>query len=325
MDYILLVIGFFLLIKGADIFVEGAAAISKKLGIPSVIVGLTIVSLGTSAPELAVSAISAIKGNNEIAVGNVLGSNIFNTLMVLGVTVMIMTLVIKKSAIKRDFLMNIFVTTVFLFLTFNGLLFGKANYISRVDGIILLVGCVLYIGYLVWSVKSGKVSSEDVVEEVAVEVSEISVPKSIFRLLIGIAGIVLGGQVVVDSATAIATAWGMSDKLVGLTIVAMGTSLPELVTSVVAALKGEEDIALGNILGSNIFNILLIIGVSATISPILVSSNLIFDFIFLIAVTLLIGAMIFTSKKEEKAFGKKEGLILILLYVAYMIFIIMRN
>lgn len=326
MSYIFLIVGFFLLIKGADIFVSGASNISKKLGIPSVIVGLTIVSLGTSAPELAVSAISSLEGSNEIAVGNVLGSNLFNTLMVLGVTTIIMALTIKKSEVKRDFSINILVTILLLLLTFTTLLGGKDNYISRLDGIVLLIGCISYITYLILSVKKGKVSSENVQEELALEsTNEISIFKSIFKLVIGVAGIVIGGQIVVDSATSIATSLGMSEKLVGLTIVAIGTSLPELVTSVVAAIKGEEDIALGNILGSNIFNILLIIGLSSAISPIAVSSNLIFDFVFLIVVTLIIGIMIFANKSDEKRFGKKEGIILVVLYVIYMIYIIIRN
>lgn len=326
MSYIFLIIGFFLLIKGADIFVSGASNISKKLGIPSVIVGLTIVSLGTSAPELAVSIISSIKGSNELAVGNVLGSNLFNTLMVLGVTTIIMPLTIKKSDVKRDFGINIIVTILFLILTFTKILGGKDNYISRVDGIILLIGCISYISYLILSIKTNKVEGEIIQEELAVEsTAEINTFKSIINLIIGVLGIVIGGQCVVDSATAIATSLGMSEKLVGLTIVAMGTSLPELVTSVVAALKGEEDIALGNILGSNIFNILLIIGVSSAISPIAVSSNLIFDFVFLILVTLIIGIMIFTTKSEEKRFGRKEGIILVSFYILYMIYIIIRN
>lgn len=326
MSYIFLIIGFFLLIKGADIFVNGASNISKKLGIPSVIVGLTIVSLGTSAPELAVSIISSIKGSNELAVGNVLGSNLFNTLMVLGVTTIIMPLTIKKSEVKRDFAINMIVTILFLILTFTKVLGGKDNYISRGDGIILLIGCISYIVYLILSVKTGKVESIELQEELAVEsTAEINIIKSIANLIIGALGIVIGGQCVVNSATAIATSLGMSEKLVGLTIVAMGTSLPELVTSVVAALKGEEDIALGNILGSNIFNILLIIGVSSAISPIVVSNNLIFDFVFLIIVTLIIGIMIFTSKSEEKRFGRKEGIILVSFYILYMIYIIIRN
>ena len=326
MSCIFLIIGFFLLIKGADIFVSGASNISKKLGIPSVIVGLTIVSLGTSAPELAVSVISSIEGSNEIAVGNVLGSNLFNTLMVLGVTTIIMALTIKKSDIKRDFSINILVTILLLILTFTTLPGGEDNYISRLDGIILLIGCISYIIYLILSVKVGKTTSENIHEELALEsTNEVNIFKSILKLIIGVAGIIIGGQLVVDSATFIATSLGMSEKLVGLTIVAVGTSLPELVTSVVAAVKGEEDIALGNILGSNIFNILLIIGLSSAISPIAVSHNLIFDFVFLIVVTLIIGIMIFINKSEEKRFGKKEGIILVVFYAIYMIYIIIRN
>ncbi len=237
-----------------------------------------------------------------------------------------MPLTIKKSEVKRDFAINMIVTILFLILTFTKILGGKDNYISRGDGIILLIGCISYIVYLILSVKTGKVESIELQEELAVEsTAEINIIKSIANLIIGALGIVIGGQCVVNSATTIATSLGMSEKLVGLTIVAMGTSLPELVTSVVAALKGEEDIALGNILGSNIFNILLIIGVSSAISPIAVSSNLIFDFVFLIIVTLIIGIMIFTSKSEEKRFGRKEGVILVSFYVIYMIYIIIRN
>ena len=329
MNYILLIIGFFLLIKGADIFVSGASAISKKLGIPSVIVGLTIVSLGTSAPELAVSIVSSLQGSNEIAVGNVLGSNIFNTLMVFGVTLIIMPLIIKKSTIKKDFLINIAVTTLFLLLTFNGILLGKENYISRFDGFILLSGCILYILFLIWTVKGQKVGkSKDVAAEMAIEdegIEHINIPKSIISLIIGAICIVIGGNIVVDSASSIATALGMSDKLVGLTIVAMGTSLPELVTSAMAALKGEEDMALGNILGSNIFNILLIIGASSIITPMIVSSTLIVDFIFLILVTILIGILIFAHKGKEKRLGKLEGILFVSLYIGYMVYIIFRN
>ena len=305
MNYILLIIGFFLLIKGADIFVDGASGISKKLGIPSVIVGLTIVSLGTSAPELAVSIVSSLQGSNEIAVGNVLGSNIFNTLMVFGVTLIIMPLIIKKSTIKKDFLINIAVTTLFLLLTFNGILLGKENYISRFDGFILLSGCILYILFLIWTVKGQKVGkSKDVAAEMAIEdegIEHINIPKSIISLIIGAICIVIGGNIVVDSASSIATALGMSDKLVGLTIVAMGTSLPELVTSVVAAIKGENDIALGNVLGSNIFNILLILGTSSIISPIPVESGLIIDFGYLVAITVILFALVFMNSKSERS------------------------
>ncbi|MFR4996313.1 MAG: calcium/sodium antiporter [Clostridium paraputrificum] len=317
MDFIILIIGFFLLIKGADIFVDGASSIAKKIGIPSVIVGLTIVSLGTSAPELAVSLISSFNGNNGIAVGNVLGSNLFNTLVVLGGTAIVAPLIIKKCTIKRDYVTTLLVTILTCFLIF-GLVPKSENMLSRISGIILLVVCIIYMFILVKAAKKDGVKDEE-------STSEIKMSKNILLSLIGVVGIVFGGNLVVDSATNIAYALGMSEKLVGLTIVAVGTSLPELVTSIVAALKGENDIALGNVLGSNIFNLVLILGASATISPITVSGVMVIDFIILIAVTLFIGALIFFNKKEEKRLGRLEGIILVGMYVAYLVYIIMRN
>lgn len=317
MDFIILIIGFFLLIKGADIFVDGASSIAKKIGIPSVIVGLTIVSLGTSAPEFAVSLISSFNGNNGIAVGNVLGSNLFNTLVVLGGTAIVAPLIIKKSTIKRDYIATLVVTILTCFLIF-GLAHKSENMLSRISGIILLVVCIVYMFILVKAAKKDSVKDEE-------NTSEIKMSKNILLSLIGVVGIVFGGNLVVDSATNIAYALGMSEKLVGLTIVAVGTSLPELVTSIVAALKGENDIALGNVLGSNIFNLVLILGASATISPITVSGVMVIDFIILIAVTLFIGALIFFNKKEDKRLGRLEGIILVGMYVAYLAYIIMRN
>ena len=317
MDFIILIIGFFLLIKGADIFVDGASSIAKKIGIPSVIVGLTIVSLGTSAPELAVSLISSFNGNNGIAVGNVLGSNLFNTLVVLGGTAIVAPLIIKKCTIKRDYITTLLVTILTCFLIF-GLVPKSENMLSRISGIILLVVCIIYMFILVKAAKKDSVKDEE-------NTSEIKMSKNILLSLIGVVGIVFGGNLVVDSATNIAYALGMSEKLVGLTIVAVGTSLPELVTSIVAALKGENDIALGNVLGSNIFNLVLILGASATINPITVSGVMVIDFIILISVTLFIGALIFFNKKEEKRLGRLEGIILVGMYVAYLVYIIMRN
>lgn len=317
MDFIILIIGFFLLIKGADIFVDGASSIAKKIGIPSVIVGLTVVSLGTSAPELAVSLISSFNGNNGIAVGNVLGSNLFNTLVVLGGTAIVAPLIIKKCTIKRDYVTTLLVTILTCFLIF-GLVPKSENMLSRISGIILLVVCIIYMFILVKAAKKDSVKDEE-------NTSEIKMSKNILLSLIGVVGIVFGGNLVVDSATNIAYALGMSEKLVGLTIVAVGTSLPELVTSIVAALKGENDIALGNVLGSNIFNLVLILGASATINPITVSGVMVIDFIILIAVTLFIGALIFFNKKEEKRLGRLEGIILVGMYVAYLVYIIFRN
>lgn len=319
MDYILLIIGFALLIKGADIFVDGASSIAKKIGIPPVIVGLTIVSLGTSAPELAVSLISAMNRSNEIAIGNVLGSNLFNTLMVLGVTAVVLPLIIQKEKIKTDFFVNIAVTALLFFLTFDTILGKDRNLISRFDGIILVIVCISYITYLVF--KSVKTN----VEPPSKEDKNINLFIKILLIILGACAIIFGGDFVVDSATNIAYKFGMSEKLVGLTIVAMGTSLPELVTSVVAALKGENDIALGNVLGSNIFNILLIIGLSSAISPIPVATSLMIDFLYLVAITIFIFALIFIGKEKEKKLTRFEGLLLVTLYIGYMIYIIIRN
>lgn len=319
MSYILLLIGFVLLIKGADIFVDGASAIAKKLGIPPVIVGLTIVSIGTSAPELAVSLISALEGNNDIAIGNVLGSNLFNSLMVLGVTAIVLPIVIVKKKVKSDFLINLFVTILLFILTFDGLFGSSTNRISRFDGLILVIICIAYMIFLV--MKAKKTNMPEPTEEE----KNINVFIKILLIIIGAVGIVCGGQLVVNSSTKIATSLGMSEKLVGLTIVAMGTSLPELVTSVVAALKGENDIALGNVLGSNIFNMLLILGTSSLISPIVVESGLIIDFIYLIVVTIIMFVLIFVNNNEQKKLGKIEGGLLVALYIGYTIYIIMRN
>ena len=319
MNYILLLVGFGLLIKGADIFVDGASAIAKKLGIPPVIVGLTIVSIGTSAPELAVSLISALEGSNDIAIGNVLGSNLFNSLMVLGVTAIVLPIVIVKKKVKSDFLINLFVTILLFIFTFDSLFGSSTNRISRFDGLILVIICIAYMIFLV--MKAKKTNMPEPTEEE----KNINVFIKILLIIIGAVGIVCGGQLVVNSATKIATSLGMSEKLVGLTIVAMGTSLPELVTSVVAALKGENDIALGNVLGSNIFNMLLILGTSSLISPIVVESGLMIDFIYLIVVTIIMFVMIFMNNKEEKKLGKAEGALLVALYIGYTIYIIMRN
>ncbi len=319
MNYIILLIGFGLLIKGADVFVDGASSLAKKIGIPPVIVGLTIVSIGTSAPELAVSLISALKGSNNIAIGNVVGSNIFNTLMVLGVTTIVLPIIIHKEKVRADFLVNTIVTILLFILTFDNLFGKSSNVISRFDGAVLIILCVSYMVMLV--IKAKKTDMPEPSEEEM----NINVFVKLILIVIGAAGIVIGGQLVVDSASNIASSLGMSEKLVGLTIVAMGTSLPELVTSVMAALKGENEIALGNVLGSNIFNILLILGTSSLISPITVESGLIIDFSFLIVVTILLYILIFFNKNKEKKLTKIEGCLLVALYAGYMIYIISRN
>ncbi|GAA0107140.1 MULTISPECIES: calcium/sodium antiporter [Clostridium] len=319
MSYLILIIGFILLIKGADIFVDGAAKIAKKFGIPSIIVGLTIVSLGTSAPELSVSLIASFEGNNGITIGNVLGSNIFNTLMVLGVTAIIMPIVIKKNSVIKDYIINIVVSIVLLVLTFGRVLLNKEAALTRISGIILLILCIIYTLYLIKSAKSRK-EEEDFEEE-----EDIKILSCIIKIILGIIGIIAGGNLVVSSASDIAYSFGLSDKLVGLTIVAVGTSLPELVTTMIASIKGENDIAIGNVLGSNIFNILLILGVSSSINAIPISSSLLIDILFLIVISIILGIFMFKGKKDKLKLDKLEGLILVLLYIGYMIYIISRN
>ena len=331
MNYIFLIIGFLLLIKGADLFVDGASKIAKNLGVPTVIIGLTIVSLGTSAPELAVSISASLKGSNDITFGNVLGSNLFNLLLALGCTAILVPLVIKKHIIKKDFIVNLLATFVLYVFTFTGLI-GSKNSLSRIDGAVLVLMCITYIMYLIYTAKRSHKKEDEVAltsefedfEEQSIKPPNSTV-KNIILSIVGVIGIILGWKIVVDSATVIALGLGLSEKLVGLTIVAIGTSLPELVTSLVAAKKGENDIALGNILGSNTFNILLILGLSSVISPITITKSLSIDLIFLIIVTLIIGALIFLNKKKEKVLTRYEGIFLLVLYIGYTVYIIMRN
>nr|WP_252195465.1 calcium/sodium antiporter [Clostridium baratii] len=324
-NVIFLIVGFTFLIKGADLFVGSSSNIAKKIGIPSVIVGLTIVSLGTSAPELAVSSISALQGNNGIAIGNVLGSNIFNTLVVLGGTAITMPLIINKKLIKRDFFFNLIIVCLLYVLAFGITLSGNDGILTRIEGILLLIISIIYTIILIKSAsKSNK--DENTKESSKEELDEIKIWPNIFKIIIGIIGIILGGNLVVNGATEIAYSIGMSEKLVGLTIVAVGTSLPELVTSIVAALKGETEIAIGNVLGSNIFNILLILGLSSTINPIVVTGNLSIDLMFLLFSTVVIGFLIYLNKGNDiKKLSRSEGTLLVLLYVVYLSYIIIRN
>lgn len=318
MAFILLIIGFIFLIKGADIFVEGAASIARKFNVPAMVIGLTIVAMGTSAPEAAVSITSSLAGQNDMSVANVVGSNFFNILMVLGVSSLIAKLPVEKNTIKKDAPFLILVSAMLL-------LFGANLNISRIEGILFLA---VFAYFLIYTVRSAKTvsSKEDIVKgetAVAVEASvaeEISMPKTIVVSLIGIVGIVVGGDMVVNSATTIATSFGMSANLVGLTIVAIGTSLPEFVTSIVAIKKGETEIAIGNVIGSNIFNILLVLGLATTINPITISALALIDIIFMVFITVLL----YLFMKKDNSLVKKHGFVLIALYFAYMAYTIMR-
>ena len=308
LQVVLLLVGFVFLIKGSDFFVDGASSVASLLKIPTIIVGLTIVAFGTSAPEAAVSITSSWAGSNAMAVGNVIGSNLFNMLMVIGIAALLSNLLMEKSVLEKDlpFLVGITVLwAVFIVIGWN---------ISPIEGIILLVILLAYIIYLVRSARKSK--DADVVEK-----PKLSLPKSIIFILVGIAGIVLGGDLVVNSASDIAIALGMSEALVGLTIVAIGTSLPELVTSITALKKGENQLVIGNVIGSNIFNILFVLGASSAISAIPLDSSLLIDVLFMVAVTILC----YIFGKTQDKYDKKEGIILIALFVVYMAFAILRN
>lgn len=301
---IFILVGFFFLVKGADIFVDSASGIASKLGISTLVIGLTIVAFGTSMPELAVSVTAALEKANEIAVGNVVGSNLFNLLVVGGLSACIYPVVVNPAIIKRDWpLSTLAAGILFLFLI-------RDLTIGRIEAFILLV-CFLILLYIqIKHTKKDESSKKD---------EPRSMTKLLLFLIIGITGIVLGGKLTVEGATSLAKALGLSETLIGLTIVAIGTSLPELVTSVVAAKKGENEIAMGNIIGSNLFNILCILGISSILSPIHVEMTALMDTGILTIVSLIFW---FACKKFK--LDKRTGSIMLGTYVFYMIYIILR-
>lgn len=313
MEYALLLLGFVLLIKGADFFVDGSSSVAKLLKVPSIIIGLTVVAFGTSMPEASVSITAALAGQNGLAISNVLGSNLFNLLVVLGASALMSPVAANPNVIKKEFPFSIAITALLAILC-TKFQFGGAYELGRIGGVLLLV---LFIAFVVWQVKGALKARE---EDDGEEVETLPAWKSAVFILGGIAGIVWGGDLVVDSATIIAENFGFSQTFIGLTIVAMGTSLPELVTSVVAAKKGENDLALGNVVGSNIFNILLILGASASICPIAVEAVAIIDMVILIVFSIL-GYFLAKSKYE---LSKKEGILFLILYAVYFMYIYTR-
>ena len=309
MDYVLsvvfIVIGFALLVKGADLFVDNASGVAKKIGISPLVVGLTIVAFGTSMPELAVSVTAALEKHNEIAVGNVVGSNIFNLLVVAGLSACLFPLVTNKTIMKRDWPIS---TVAALMLA--AFLYPNMH-IARWEAAILLV---VFVAITVYQIIQGKKEGNESKEE-----ETRSMLKLLIMLVIGIAGIIFGAEFAVEGATRFATLLGVSETLIGLTIVAIGTSLPELVTSVIAARKGENEIAMGNVIGSNIFNLFCILGVSALLRPITVEATAIFDALFLAAISFVFW-LVCRWKKLDRVLGS----IMVLTYVGYMVYIIMR-
>ena len=301
---LVLIVGFILLMKGADFFVEGSSSIATRFHIPSLIIGLTIVAMGTSLPECAVSITASMD-----AVANAVGSNIFNLMVVCGISALFVPIAVQVNTLKREFPFSVLCAILLMILGYFGMILG------HIDGVVLLI---LFVGYIVYMIVSAKKAMNTYQEEEEIKV--ISMGLSLVYIVGGAIAIKFGGDFVVDSASNIALSLGMSQNLVGLTIVALGTSLPELVTSMVAAKKGEVDMALGNVIGSNVFNILFVLGIAATISPITFIFENIIDILILTIFSLIVLYFGFTKHKIDR----KEGIIMLLLYVAYLAYIIIR-
>ena len=305
LQVVLLVVGFAMLIKGADWFVDGAASLAGKFGIPQLVIGLTIVAMGTSAPEAAVSISAAMKGNAGITIGNIVGSNIMNILLILGIASVIIPIAVKKSTKRYEIPFVILVTVV---LAVMGLADGT---ISRLEGGIMWALFIAYLVYLFFMAKKGEADVE------GADTKLDKVWKMILFIIVGGGLIVWGSDVTVDAASKIATYFGMSSRLIGLTIVAFGTSLPELITSVTAARKGSADIAIGNIVGSNIFNILFVVGTTALITPVVYASNFMVDSIMAVVAAVML--LIFVCNKDNKL-KRVGGIVMLLVYAGYFVY-----
>ena len=317
---VLLVIGFVFLVKGADAFVEGCSSIAKRYHVPSLIIGMTIVAMGTSLPETAVSITASVTGNNELAVSNAVGSNIFNLMVVVGVCTLFTSVAVQMTTLKKDFPISVACAVLLLISGAIGMTLG------HIDGIIFIVLFALFIIYMIRSAQTSRSKNEDLnVEEAeylleAEEIQEMSVGKSLLYIILGGIAIAFGSDWVVDGSCTIAAAIGVSQTFIGLTVVAFGTSLPELVTSVVAAKKGEVDMALGNVIGSNIFNILMVLGIAGAISPVAFLMDNLIDIIVLLVFSILVWIMAWTKKE----LNKKEGLLMLVLYAVYVVYICIR-
>ena len=319
---VFLVIGFVLLIKGADFFVEGSSSVAKRLHVPAIIIGLTIVAMGTSLPETAVSVSASLTGNNELAVSNVVGSNIFNLMVVIGVCAMIATVNGAKETIKRDIPLSLICAGLLMLFGIAGFGDKSGMTLGHIDGVIFIGAFAGYIFYMIKiALKASKEGRKVEIEGGSDEdIKLISVPLSILFIVGGAVAIAIGGDMTVDAASRIASDLGMSQTLIGLTIVSIGTSLPELVTSIVAARKNEVDMALGNAIGSNVFNILMVLGIASAISPITMITENIIDLCVLIVFTVCV--WIFAGTK--KRIGRIEGLSMVVLYAIYTVYIILR-
>ena len=316
LTYFLFIIGFVVLIKGADLLVDGSSSLAKRFKVSDIAIGLTIVAFGTSAPELVVNIFASFAGSNEIAIGNIFGSNISNILLILGITALICPITVRKGTIYKEIPFNL-LGVLMLGVALNDMIFDGAvlSVLSRADGMMLMGFFIIFL-YYTFGIE--RVSDEEVEK-----VKRRSLAPSLLMIGAGMLGLVFGGKWIVDGATDIAFRFGMSEAFVGLTIVAIGTSLPELATSVVAARKGRVDIAIGNVVGSNIFNVLWILGLSSAIRPIIFHSFLDVDLLVVIASTILL--FIFTHTTKPHRIDRRAGLMFVLLYVVYIIYLVMRG
>jgi cation:H+ antiporter len=318
MSYVLLLLGFALLIKGADFFVDGSSSIARLLNVSPLLIGLTIVAFGTSSPEATASIIAALNGNPDVALGNVIGSNMFNITLVVGLTALLSPLIVTNATLRKEIPFTL-LASIALYIFINDQMIEGAveSTLSRSEGLILLLIFCVFL-YYIFEVARTSPREQKIAQDFAIKPTW---GKNIFLSILGLAMIIGGGELVIRHNTAIAFSHGMSETLVGLTIVAIGTSLPELVTSLTAALKKESEIALGNIVGSSIFNIFFVLGTAATITPMHVDSRVVVDLLLLIFLTLLL--LVFS--RTRYTVGKYEGLILASFYIGYMVYIIWRN
>lgn len=314
---VLIIIGFFLLVKGADWMVSGASSLAKKLHVSDLVIGLTIVALGTSAPELVVNALAAVQDHPDIVFGNIIGSNNFNTFVVLGIVGAIFPITVQRSTAHKEIPLS-FLAIVIFYVLANTSLFHKEDMLSRLDGFILFIAFVLFLGYIYVQMKNG--NPDDVLEETELHDSNLKIWGYI---ILGVLALMLGGKIVVDNAVLVAEALGISKKIIGLTIIAAGTSLPELVTSVVAAFKKNSDIAIGNVIGSNIFNILLILSVSSLIKPLSYAYTFNTDVYVMAGGTIFVFLAMFIGKKYN--LSKVESFILLTTFTSYTIYLIMNE
>lgn len=317
--YLLFIIGFVLLIKGADWLVAGSAAIAKKNNVSNLVVGLTIVSMGTSMPELVVNVLASSKDASQIAIGNILGSNIANIWLILGVAAFIYPIKIKESTVFSEIPYSIIALLLVAFLANSNFWGSHPNSINQIDGILLMVFFGLFVAYIIRLAKNGKA---DMLDEVLDE--EITTGKSIIMVFLGMAGLFFGGQWVVNGAIVTASHLGLSEAFIGLTIVAIGTSLPELVTSAMAAYKKNTDIAMANVIGSNIFNLLWVLGISAIIKPVEFDPKLNIDVLILLGASCLILFSLVTGRVKNQI-GKPTSILFLVLYVAYVVFLLYRG